>query len=201
LILKKVSKIISLIVISLVPIFFLPITSEFYSFNKMTLITLATILMILVWGIKTILGEKLEIVKSPVDKPIIAMLAVVAISTIFSLNKTDSIFGSQGRWLGLLSFATIIWYFYMSTPTLRDHKTIKIFLYAFIFSSTISSIVSILSYYNIFFGSSTFLKFQNFSLTGSIKDAIVVAALAAIASLLLVMSEKFTPAKIVFSVL
>ena len=198
-ILEKVSKIISFLVILLVPIFFLPITSEFFSFNKLALISIATILMIIMWGIKTITGEKLEIIKSPIDKALLATLAVVILSTVFSLNKTDSVFGSQGRWLGLIAFSTIIGYFYISTPSFKESKIGKLYLYAFVVSATISSLISTLSYYKIYLGSQVFFRFQNFSLTGSINDAILMAVFASIASLMLVFSEKFVPRKIFFS--
>jgi len=187
---EKISKIISVVLIFLVPIFFLPITSEFYSFNKLTLIVIATIILLVLWGIKTIKGERLEIIKSPVDKSLLALLAVLILSTIFSISKTDSIFGQQGRWLGLGAFAVMMIYFYLSTPSFKDQKTIKTAIYLLLLSATISSLISILSYYKIFISSSPFYRFQNFSLTGSIKDAVLLAVIATIASIAMNMHEK-----------
>ncbi len=194
-VLEKVSKIIPLIAVLLVPIFFLPITSEFYSFNKLALIIILTITLLVVWGLKTIKGEKLEIIKSSIDKPLIAFAIAMLISTIFSLSKTDSVFGQQGRWLGLAAFLVMMAYFYLSTPAFRDQKVVKLALNAIVLTSTISSFISILSYYNVFISGSPFYRFQNFSLTGSIKDAILMATLSVVVSVALSMYEEKTLAK------
>ncbi len=194
-VLEKVSKIIPLIAILLVPIFFLPITSEFYSFNKLALIIILTMALLVIWGVKTIKGEKLEIIKSSVDKPLIAFAITILISTIFSVSKTDSVFGQQGRWLGLAAFLVMMVYFYLSTPSFRDQKVVKLALNALVLTSTISSFISILSYYNVFISGSPFYRFQNFSLTGSIKDAILIATLSVVVSIALSMYEEKTLAK------
>jgi O-antigen ligase len=195
-ILEKVSNIVPLLTVLLVPIFFLPITTEFFSFNKLALITLATLLLVILVGIKVITGERIELIKSSIDKPLIAVLAVMALSTVFSVNKTDSIFGTQGRWLGLFSFGVIVAYFYLSTPAFKESKAIKTSLYAIILGSVLSSIMAILSYYKIFLSSEPFLRLQNFSLTGSTKDAIILAAISIAIALVLAIYENFAPAKI-----
>lgn len=188
-ILEKISKIIPLVTLFLVPIFFLPFSSEFYSFNKLALIIVSTILLLIFWGVKTIKGEKLEIIKSPVDKWLIALLAVSLISTVLSVSKMDSIYGQQGRWLGLGALAVMFIYYFLSTPAFKDVKVVKMATYFLVISATISSLISTLSYYRIFISSSPFLRFQNFSLTGSIKDAILLAALALILSIHLALRE------------
>lgn len=187
---EKISKIIPVITLFLVPIFFLPLSSEFYSFNKLALIVVSTILLLILWGLKTIKGEKLEIIKSPIDKSLAALLVVSILATVFSVSKVDSIFGQQGRWLGLGAFVVMFIYFYLSTPSFRDSKTLKISAYLLLIASTISSLASILSYYQIFLSSSPFFRFQNFSLTGSIKDAVLLASISVILSIFVSMREK-----------
>jgi tetratricopeptide (TPR) repeat protein len=196
-ILEKVSKIIPLLTLLLVPIFFLPLSSEFYSFNKLALIVLSTIILLVLWSVKTIKGEKLEIIKSPVDKSLMALLIVTILATIFSVSKTDSIFGQQGRWLGLGAFAVMVIYFYLSTPSFKDEKVLKLSAYFILLSSTISSFASILSYYRIFISQSPFYRFQNFSLTGSIKDAILLASISIVLSIALSIHEQMKPIKVV----
>lgn len=200
-ILEKVSKILPIVTVLLVPIFFLTTTTEFFSFNKLALITLVVILLVVLWSLKTIFGEKLELVKSSMDRPILALLAILLLSTIFSVNKTDSIWGVQGRSLGLFAFLIIVGYFYLSTPAFKDKTTIKSALYALLISSVVSSIVSTLSYYKIFLGGATFLRLQNFSLTGSVHDAVILSVLAVVISLMLSIYEDFAPTKIALFVI
>jgi len=192
-ILEKVSKIIPIITLFLVPIFFLPFSSEFYSFNKLALIIVSTITLLILWGVKTIKGEKLEIIKSPADRSLMALLVITILATIFSVSKVDSIFGQQGRWLGIGAFVIMIVYFYLSTPAFKDSKMTKLAVRLFLLSSTISSLIAIFSYYRIFIGQSPFVRFQNFTLTGSVKDAVLLAVISVILSIVASMYEK-TPA-------
>jgi len=196
-ILEKVSKIVPLVTLLLVPIFFLPLSSEFYSFNKLALIILSTIILLVLWSVKTIKGEKLEIIKSPVDKPLMALVIVTILATIFSVSKTDSIFGQQGRWLGLGAFLVMAIYFYLSTPAFKDAKVLRLAAYFILISSTISSLASIFSYYKIFLSQSPFYRFQNFSLTGSIKDAVLLASISIILSIALSLHEQLKPIKVI----
>lgn len=195
-ILEKVSNIVPVLMAFLVPIFFLPTSTEFFSFNKFALLTVAVILLIVLWALKTITGKKMEIIKSIMDTPLLILLGALILSTIFSVNKTNSIWGTQGRWLGLMAFLIIGTYYYLSTPAFKSSKIIKRSLLALIISSTISSIASTLSYYKIYFSILPLFRIQNFSLTGSIKDAIILAVLAIIVSLGLAIYSKSKPLKI-----
>src|SRR3990172_5149393 len=99
--LNLISKFIDSIVISLtflVPIFFLPIITDFFELNKMALLVLGSIIILVLWGVKILFTKKLAISSSPLDLPILLSLAVFILSTIFSINKDASIFGTQGRW-------------------------------------------------------------------------------------------------------
>jgi hypothetical protein len=193
---EKISNIVPLVTLFLVPIFFLPLSSEFYSFNKLALIIVSTIILLILWGLKTIKGDKLEIIKSPIDKSLTALLIVTILATIFSVSKTDSIFGAQGRWMGVAAFATMFLFFYLSAPAFKEVKTLKLAAYLVLISSTVSSLVSILSYYKIFLAQSPFVRFQNFSLTGSIKDAVLLAVISFVMSIVLAINQKETPIKI-----
>lgn len=199
-ILEKVSNIIPVLMAFLVPIFFLPTSTEFFSFNKFALLTIAVILLIVLWGLKTITGKKMEIIKSIMDTPFLILLGVLILSTIFSIDKTNSIWGTQGRWLGLMAFLVIGAYYYLSTPAFKSSKIIKYSLLALVISSTISSIASTLSYYKIYFSNLPFFRIQNFSFTGSIKDAIILAVLAVIVSLGLAIYSRSKPLRIALAV-
>jgi|GEM_PF-691673 len=174
----------------LVPIFFLPLTTEFFEMNKLTLIILCTILLTIIWAVKLMIGQKLEVVKSIIDFPLVIFTAVYALATVFSINKTVSIFGSQGRWLGLFSTLVFIVYYYVATPLYRNPKSIKRALYAFIAGTGISTLVSLLAYFNIFISSAPYAKMQNFSLYGSNVQTAMFAALTIVMSLVLIAYEK-----------
>jgi tetratricopeptide (TPR) repeat protein len=195
-VLDVIAKLIPVSLAFLVPIFFLPSTLEFFSFNKLALLIIATVLLVFYWAIKMMLGDKIGFTKSMVDLPLLAYFLIVALATFFSISKTDSIYGSQGRWLGLFSVIIFLVYFFLSTPLLKDLKVIKLSLYAFMASATLSSFVSLLAYYKVYLIGEDYGKIQNFNMSGSIADTIFLAALALIISLGLIGYEKFLPAKI-----
>ena len=188
-IINKIAKFVPVLTVLLVPIFFLPITTEFFSFNKLALIVCVTLFLIVMWGLKIVAGDKIEIAKSPIDRSLIVLSLVVILATIFSVSKADSIYGSPGRWLGLFGFMVFVAFFYIATPLLKGIKTIKNSLFALLIGSTISSIVAILSYYNITLGKADFLR-AYFTLTGSINDAILLGALSVVLAFSFILNEK-----------
>lgn len=173
------------------PVFFLSTTTEFFEFNKLALLTLATVALTLIWGLRVLMGQKIEFVKSKIDLPLIIFTGVLIAATVFSVNKTTSIYGSQGRWFpGLFAFLVMILFYYVATPTLRVASAAKWMLLSFVFGSTVSSLVAILSYYNVFIGAEAYFKATNFTLTGSVTTAMVLAAVALAMTLGLLATEK-----------
>lgn len=196
-ILEGVSKAIPLYILPfLVPIFFLPITTEFFELNKLTLIIVSTILLAILWAIRLMVGHKIELAKSIIDFPLIVFTGVYALATVFSMNKTVSIFGSQGRWLGLFSLVVFVIYYYIVTPLYRNPKAIKSAIYAFLIGTGIATFVSLLSYFNIFISSATYMKLQNFSFYGGTTQTAMFAALSIVMTLVLIAYEKNTLVKL-----
>ncbi|MDD5072117.1 MAG: tetratricopeptide repeat protein, partial [Patescibacteria group bacterium] len=98
----------------LLPLFFLPWTTDFFEFNKQGLLWLAVILTAVLWLVKMAGFEKKIIFKrTPLDIPILTFLAVALLASIFSQDRFSSFFGYYGNagnsWLGLLALA--IFYF------------------------------------------------------------------------------------------
>lgn len=87
----------------LMPLFFLPFSNEIFEFNKQYLLCGLIGFAFLIWMIKMIVFEKkIEIQKTSLNIPIIIFLAVMALSTIFSVDKISSILGYYGRFSGSL---------------------------------------------------------------------------------------------------
>lgn len=172
----------------LMPVFFMATTSEFFEFNKLMLLTLATILLLLAWTYRIIETKKVGMTKSAMDLPLFLFTASIALSTIFSINKTTSIFGGQGRWFPSLFGVLVVYaFYYLVSGNLKNRFAIKTSILALISGITLSSFIAILSYYNIYIGSASYFRLANFSLTGSVTTTVVLAALAtvmAIAALL-----------------
>ena len=175
----------------LMPVFFLTATSEFFEFNKLALLTVSTILLLLAWTYRIVETKKVGITKSIMDFPLFLLLLTTVLSTVFSVNKTVSIFGSQGRWFPSLYGIVIIYaFYYLISGNLQDRKFIKTSLLAFVGGVTLSSFVAILSYYRIYIGSAAYFRVANFNLAGSITTAVVLAALAVVIAISLMLYEE-----------
>jgi tetratricopeptide (TPR) repeat protein len=162
----------------LVPIFFLPITSEAFEFNKMYLITLITSFCLLVWGIQVITQKEIKVAKTKVLLPGLLLISSVFLSTVFSIDKTSSIFGASGRWYpSLVSFITLGVLYIIITTHITEKKDIKAILISLASGTTVSSIIASLSFVGILFIKGTD---QNFNPTGSLLTLGVLAVLASI---------------------
>jgi len=95
----------------LIPLFFLPLTAEFYDFNKNYLLWLAVVVGFLLWGIKIVREQKLEVKSSSFLLPLFFWVIAGALSTIFSSpNKIEALLlpGGLGTLLGLFLFYFLI---------------------------------------------------------------------------------------------
>lgn len=186
-----------LVLAFLMPLFFLPITVEFYEFNKLALLTVLTVLGLALWTIKVLIIQKTSVATSKLDLPMLGLVASLAISTFFSLDKTSSVLGSQGRWFpGLFGYITLIVYYYLLASNVKNTQMGKKILNTLVIAISLGSIVSSLAYFNVFLGPQTFFQIQNFSFTGSVTTAVLLATLALILSVRNLVSTESTVSRI-----
>jgi len=110
-ILDKINTLIISSFVFFIPLFFLPVTAEFYDFNKNYLLWLGVIIGFLLWGIKIIREQKLEIKSSPFVLPLFLWLIASVLSTVFSSpNKVEALLlpGGVGTLVGLFLFYFLI---------------------------------------------------------------------------------------------
>lgn len=134
-----------------VPLFWLPVNSELFEFNKMILVYLLTTVIVTAWLIKGLSEKEFKIKRTPLDIPIVIFLIANIFSTIFSLDPHTSIFGYYGRWNGgLLSTIAYILLYY-SLISNSDKKQVFYYLWTTLFSGFLVSIYAILQHPNPLF--------------------------------------------------
>ncbi|MFC1621876.1 O-antigen ligase family protein, partial [Patescibacteria group bacterium] len=179
--LDKVFGVLLALLVFLMPVFFLPITTEFFEFNKLMLLTGFSIILTVLWIVKIVQKKGLGVVKSVIDLPLFLFTAVTVLSAIFSLNKDTSIFGSQGRWFpSMFSILVMYVFYYILTANLKGRGAIKAVVYSLLAGATASSLVTLFSYFGMYVGSASYLKTPSFNTTGSGATASILAALGAI---------------------
>ncbi len=166
-------------VVFTLPIFFLPITTDFFALNKLTLLVIGTALILILWGVQAFLSKKLTLAKSSMDLPIILFLLVTIAASVFSINKYTSAFGSYGKWFpSLFGISTLVAFYYIVASNVKGEDTARRLAIAFILGVTMASLASILSYYGIYLGPQVYLRAQGFTPTGSTINGIVLALTA-----------------------
>lgn len=135
----------------LVPLIWLPFTSELFEFNKMILVYLLTAVVTGAWLIKSLVNKKFELTRTTLDIPILIFLIANILSTIFSMDPHTSIFGYYGRWHGglLSTFSYIILYYALVTHF--DRQQIYYYLTTLLTSGLIISIYAVLQHPNPLF--------------------------------------------------
>lgn len=135
----------------LVPVFFLPITSEFYEFNKQALLIVGTIILTVAWFGRMWVARELRIVRTPLDLPIVLLVAVYIVTTLTSVNLTSSVFGYFGRFNGgLVSVLCYALLYFVYVNNVRTFAHVKRIAGAMSLSSAVLAALGVMEYFNLF---------------------------------------------------
>jgi len=104
----------------LVPVFFLPITSEFYEYNKQALLLLAAGVSLLFWTLSFITDKQVRLTRSPIGLPLLAIAGAWLISSFLRTpNRLDALLdpGQTGTLVSLI----ILFFTGVNSLTSRRH--------------------------------------------------------------------------------
>lgn len=140
----KVINVILCIIVFLIPLLTIPrmVALNWYNIVKyIALLICGTILLI------CIILKRKELKFDLIDKTLLVFLALIILSTIFSINIPKSILGEENRYEGLLTFIVYFLTYYCAKYYFQYNKLLKNFA---IIVVTITSVIGILQYYNRF---------------------------------------------------
>lgn len=133
------------------PLLFWSITTDFYDMPKLALLVTSVIILLGLWVVSWVVRGRIEITKTPLDIPLIAFLIVVLVSTFFSTSKYSSIYGVFPEVHGsAVSWVTYILLYFIAVSNLRTVKRVKMLLCALYGGAFLISLISILSFFQIF---------------------------------------------------
>jgi len=126
----------------ILPVFFLPFTTDFYIFNKNILLYVVVLLLLIVWAIKILVNKELNFKKTSLDLPILAILGAFIISNfVVAPNKFETLWIAGGT--GTIFFLTILYFIISNNLTKKELPLVKGAL-------TISAILlAIVSFYQL----------------------------------------------------
>lgn len=142
-IISSIATILTATVFLLFPIFFLTITTDYFTFPKQILIVGASLALLILFGVKAIAEKKVTILMNPLNLPVLLFSGVLILSTVFSLSPLDSLLQSIPVILLAVFFLTTINF-------VQDRSSFAIVATCLIIGSVASTILSILANFNIY---------------------------------------------------
>lgn len=162
---------ISLILVSLVfflfPLLFTSLTSDAFVLPKQILLGAGVLITLLCLGIRTLVEGKLSLRSTPFDLPVFLFAIVLFVSAMLSVNRIDS----------LISFIPIFYailLYFIIVNVIQGKKGILFLCGALLLGTSLASILSILSFFNIHLLPMEYTKVQFFSPLGSLLDQALV---------------------------
>ena len=122
------------------PLFFLPLTTDFFSFNKQVFFILLTSLSLISWLVYTITTKTVRLTLSPMLLPFTLLAAAAIVSTITNSS------GSVEVWLGRTSLYIALTVFYLLTTTLfQSARQVRRLINGLIIAASLAAGLGILS--------------------------------------------------------
>lgn len=156
------------ILLALVPLFFIPITADFFDINKQALLFVSATLITLAWAVQAILRQKVRITISPLTVPMLVFVGAFLLSSFISTPYSYE--ALLGR--GLVLFSLVV--FSLFATSLQKNFSSKLYIYVLTGSTAVLSVTSILETFGIGLSRilNTLLKIQlptngSFSFAGS----------------------------------
>lgn len=160
-----------------IPLFFLPTTTEFFEYNKFVAVLLITIVGFAVWSVKMILEKRTIFTRTPLDIPLILLLIIYFISAYSSIDQFNSFFGAHGRiWPAFFPLAIIGAAYFLTASNLKNRKQVQLILWVLAFATTIASLIALSSYFGAFLPFE-FAKIRSFNPVGIINRLAILQAL------------------------
>lgn len=153
-------------------------TTEFYDSAKfLVLLIIAGILLILI-ATRFTLHNKIVILRTPLDIPLLLLLAVGIVSTILSPAPYVSLLGNQLKLHGsLVSLIVYIIFYFVLVNSIKTAKEVKWIFIIATFAASILSVISLLAYSGIKLLPEPWVHGINFTTTGSSFTTTAILAL------------------------
>jgi len=157
---------------------FTNLTTEFYDTPKFLVLLVFTLVALTLSFIRFTLINKVVLVRTPLDIPLLLLLAVGIVSTFLSPSSYVSLLGNQLKVYGsLVSLAALVLFYFVLVNNLKGIKVVKWVLHLTVFSSVILSGVSLIAYSGMKVLPSPWTHGINFTPSGSSFSTTAILAL------------------------
>lgn len=197
----KVIQIGLVILAFLIPLFFLPTTSEFYNFNKTTLVIIVSFFLFFVWAIKMAAEQRVRITRTPLDVPLLIFLLFYILASVFSIDPVVSVLGWHPVFFNSLpSVAALVVLYFLATSHLNSTYRQAVYA-AFVTSATILALVGIAYYFGQTFIDTVWAQGRNWTPAGNLDNLVTYLAISIPLSVSLAMLVKQNTARYILFIL
>ena len=144
------------ILLFLFPLFMLTATTDAYTLPKQILLGGLTFLVILIFGVKSLLRGQVIIRRTPFDIPVLIFTIIVFASSVIATNKVDAIISFVPFFFSVLAFFAIV-------NTAKDKSSSLILAISLIAGGVVVSVLEVMSFLKIYVLPFAFTKFQLFN--------------------------------------
>ena len=152
----------------LCPLFFTGLVAQNIGFEKMILFYFLALLGVVAWVTKAVILGELNIKRTPLDWPIIGLLAVYITSTILSISPKDSLLGIYGDPSKSLAAVIVFVLFYLLVVNNINRRRIKLIFWGLVGSAALVAVYSLGQLLGKFLLPLEFTKAASFNPLGSL---------------------------------
>ncbi len=161
--LEKLSAVLLAIFLLIFPLALTIRTTESFALPKQFILIGTALLLLVIFGVKTIFERVVQIKRTPFDVPLILFLLACLLSAVFSVNRINA----------FVSFVTLFFsvlLYFLIVNTAKTKNTVLLLIAGFVEGATFLSILSALSFFKIYILPFSYTKFQLFSPLGTSLD-------------------------------
>jgi len=174
---QSIAKATIYLLVFLVPLFFLPWTSNVLDFNKQGLLLILVFISLISWLASALASNKLEINLSFLSVPVLLLLLILGVSTIFSLSPYGSFWGwPLVIFSGLLSFLGFILFYFLISNVFKKEEIPFLFLTLFL-SGFLVALFFISQFFGKFIFPFDFTQIISFNTIGTLNSLAIYLSL------------------------
>lgn len=147
----------------LFPLIFTSKFTDAFALPKQGLVILVVSVMLILIAVRMVIMSKVQIKSTPFDLPIFLFTLITFASAIFAVNRYDAL-------TNFVPFLFSVLLFFVMVNTIKKRTAAVGVSLALVLGASISAIISILSYFQLYIIPSAGVQFQSFTTMGTLLD-------------------------------
>ncbi len=161
-----VSSAVASITIFLLPVFFLTNMTDPFVLPKQLIIVVSVLLLLLLWGVKSIIEGKIITNANPLNLPVGIFGLIILISSILSPNRYDAL-------MQAVPVLAAIFLFFIIVSTVKQRNSFSMVLASYVLGGAAAAIITVAYYLKIYFLPIPAIQNQYFNTFGSVLQELV----------------------------